>query len=66
MELEKKCTCRLTPQERCLNRDCPVHGDAEERRRHEAARQATRIQRATGLSPADVEVALRQVRRFSL
>lgn len=34
------CTCRVTRRERFLNPDCPIHGDAEMRRRHEAARQA--------------------------
>lgn len=37
--MSTKCTCRSTRRERFLNRECPTHGDAEERRRHEAARR---------------------------
>lgn len=34
-----QCTCRSTPLERVLDPECPTHGDAEERRRREAACQ---------------------------
>jgi len=33
------CTCRVDATTRYLNRNCPQHGDAEMRRRHEAARR---------------------------
>jgi len=36
------CTCRVDATTRYLNRNCPQHGDAEMRRRHEAARREGR------------------------
>jgi uncharacterized protein (DUF4415 family) len=40
--MTEQCTCRVTPRERFLNQSCPIHGDAEMHRRHEAARQPTK------------------------
>jgi len=42
--MDTNCPCRSTPRERFLDRACPIHGDAEMARRHQAARLAKSIE----------------------